>query len=104
LARPEFAANPEKFYPVKTFAALGFSRACAQFARTTIGDIQRRKPPAVIPTVMDSIPSLETGSARRERKSLLLRLGKVLSRASPPLEFHAPLSTDTQSLPGGEMM
>jgi alanyl-tRNA synthetase len=27
LARPEFAANPEKFYPTKTFAKLGFSRA-----------------------------------------------------------------------------
>lgn len=27
LARPEFAANPEKFYPTKTFEKLGFSRA-----------------------------------------------------------------------------
>lgn len=26
LARPEFAANPEKFYPTETFAKLGFSR------------------------------------------------------------------------------
>ena len=30
LAKPEFAANPEKFYPVETFKKLGFSRAqCA---------------------------------------------------------------------------
>ena len=27
LAKPEFAANPEKFYPVETFKKLGFSRA-----------------------------------------------------------------------------
>jgi hypothetical protein len=27
LARPEFAANPDKFYPVTTFKKLGFSRA-----------------------------------------------------------------------------
>jgi len=27
LARPEFAANPEKFYSTKTFATLGFTRA-----------------------------------------------------------------------------
>ena len=27
LAKPEFAANPEKFYPTKTFEALGFHRA-----------------------------------------------------------------------------
>lgn len=26
LAKPEFAANPEKFYPTETFAKLGFSR------------------------------------------------------------------------------
>lgn len=30
LAKPEFAANPEKFYPTETFKKLGFSRAqCA---------------------------------------------------------------------------
>jgi len=48
LARPEFAANPEKFYPTKTFARLGFSRSqctvCknnfwrADETRTTCGD------------------------------------------------------------------
>jgi hypothetical protein len=27
LARPEFAANPEKFYPTKTLEKFGFSRA-----------------------------------------------------------------------------
>jgi alanyl-tRNA synthetase len=27
LARPEFEANPEKFYPTETFAKLGFTRA-----------------------------------------------------------------------------
>jgi alanyl-tRNA synthetase len=27
LARPEFAANPDKFYPIKTFEKLGFHRA-----------------------------------------------------------------------------
>jgi alanyl-tRNA synthetase len=27
LVKPEFAANPEKFYPVKTLTKLGFSRA-----------------------------------------------------------------------------
>ena len=27
LAKPEFAANPEKFYPVTTFKNLGFHRA-----------------------------------------------------------------------------
>jgi hypothetical protein len=27
LARPEFAANPEKFYPTKVFANMGYSRA-----------------------------------------------------------------------------
>lgn len=27
LVKPEFAANPEKFYPVNTFKKLGFSRA-----------------------------------------------------------------------------
>ena len=27
LARPEFAANPEKFYPTKTFEKLGYHRA-----------------------------------------------------------------------------
>eukprot|EP00357_Protocruzia_adherens_P036422 CAMPEP_0115033840 /NCGR_PEP_ID=MMETSP0216-20121206/40213_1 /TAXON_ID=223996 /ORGANISM="Protocruzia adherens, Strain Boccale" /LENGTH=961 /DNA_ID=CAMNT_0002412447 /DNA_START=107 /DNA_END=2992 /DNA_ORIENTATION=+ len=27
LAKPEFAANPEKFYPTETFAKMGFSRA-----------------------------------------------------------------------------
>jgi hypothetical protein len=27
LARPEFAANPEKFYPTETFKKMGFSRA-----------------------------------------------------------------------------
>ena len=26
LAKPEFQANPEKFYPVETFKKLGFSR------------------------------------------------------------------------------
>ena len=26
LAKPEFAANPEKFYPTKTFEKLGFKR------------------------------------------------------------------------------
>ena len=26
LAKPEFAANPEKFYPTETFAKLGFKR------------------------------------------------------------------------------
>jgi hypothetical protein len=26
LAKPEFAANPDKFYPTKTFAEMGFSR------------------------------------------------------------------------------
>jgi alanyl-tRNA synthetase len=28
LVKPEFAANPELFYPVKTLTKLGFSRAC----------------------------------------------------------------------------
>jgi len=28
LARPEFAANPDKFYPTATLRKLGFSRAC----------------------------------------------------------------------------
>ena len=27
LAKPEFAANPEKFYPTETFKKLGFSRS-----------------------------------------------------------------------------
>lgn len=27
LAKPEFAANPEKFYPTTTFEKLGFHRA-----------------------------------------------------------------------------
>jgi hypothetical protein len=27
LVKPEFAANPEKFYPVTTLKKLGFSRA-----------------------------------------------------------------------------
>jgi len=27
LARPEFTANPEKFYPTETFAKMGYSRA-----------------------------------------------------------------------------
>ncbi len=27
LVKPEFAANPEKFYPVKTLTNLGFSRS-----------------------------------------------------------------------------
>jgi alanyl-tRNA synthetase len=27
LARPEFQKNPEKFYPVETFAKIGFTRA-----------------------------------------------------------------------------
>lgn len=27
LARPEFAANPEKFYPTETFAKMGYTRA-----------------------------------------------------------------------------
>ena len=27
LAKPEFEANPEKFYPVETFKKLGFHRA-----------------------------------------------------------------------------
>ena len=27
LARPEFAANPDKFYPTETLRKLGFSRA-----------------------------------------------------------------------------
>ena len=27
LAKPEFAANPEKFYPTKTFEKLGYHRA-----------------------------------------------------------------------------
>jgi len=27
LAKPEFEANPDKFYPTKTFAKLGFHRA-----------------------------------------------------------------------------
>jgi len=35
LARPEFQANPEKFYPVETFKKIGFTRAqcpkCANF-------------------------------------------------------------------------
>ena len=26
LAKPEFAANPEKFYPVTTFAKMGYKR------------------------------------------------------------------------------
>ena len=35
LARPEFQANPEKFYPTKTFEKMGYSRAqcpkCANY-------------------------------------------------------------------------
>ena len=27
LAKPEFAADPEKFYPTETFAKLGFERS-----------------------------------------------------------------------------
>jgi hypothetical protein len=27
LAKPEFAANPEKFYPTKVFEKMGYSRA-----------------------------------------------------------------------------
>ena len=27
LARPEFAANPDRFYPTKTLAKLGYKRA-----------------------------------------------------------------------------
>jgi alanyl-tRNA synthetase len=27
MARPEFEANPEKFYPTKVFAEMGYSRA-----------------------------------------------------------------------------
>lgn len=48
LARPEFAASPEKFYPTETFAKLGFSRSqcvvCqnnfwrSDPSRTTCGD------------------------------------------------------------------
>jgi alanyl-tRNA synthetase len=48
LARPEFEANPEKFYPTKTFAKLGFKRKqctvsgayfwTADPKRTTCGD------------------------------------------------------------------
>jgi alanyl-tRNA synthetase len=48
LAKPEFAANPEKFYPTETFKKLGFTRAqcpvcannywrCSE-KRTTCGD------------------------------------------------------------------
>jgi len=50
LARPEFAANPDKFYPTKTLAKLGYKRAqCVKCknnfwrideARTTCGDSQ----------------------------------------------------------------
>ena len=48
MARPEFQKYPERFYPVETFAKLGFSRAqcpkCANYywrhseARKTCGD------------------------------------------------------------------
>ena len=47
LARPEFQANPEKFYPTRVFEERGFSRsvcACGNYywrhteARTTCGD------------------------------------------------------------------
>ena len=47
LARPEFEANPEKFYPTKVFESIGFTRArcsCGNYywrkseARTTCGD------------------------------------------------------------------
>jgi alanyl-tRNA synthetase len=48
LAKPEFAANPDKFYPVETFKKLGFSRTtCPKCghnfwrhseSRTTCGD------------------------------------------------------------------
>ena len=47
LARPEFQANPEKFYPTNVFARIGFTRAtceCGNYywrhteARTTCGD------------------------------------------------------------------
>ena len=47
LARPEFEANPEKFYPVETFKKMGFHRArceCSHYywrrseKQTTCGD------------------------------------------------------------------
>lgn len=47
MARPEFQANPEKFYPTRVFESIGFSRAtcaCGNYywrhteARTTCGD------------------------------------------------------------------
>jgi alanyl-tRNA synthetase len=48
LARPEFQANPEKFYPVETFKKLGYHRnqcdKCKNFywrydeTQTTCGD------------------------------------------------------------------
>lgn len=48
MARPEFQANPEKFYPTKVFEGFGFHRAqcpkCTNFywrhseTRTTCGD------------------------------------------------------------------
>lgn len=53
LARPEFAANPDKFYPTDTLRRLGFSRnqcpVCENFywrhttAKTTCGDSQCEK-------------------------------------------------------------
>ena len=47
MARPEFEANPEKFYPTRVFENIGFSRArckCGNYywrhseARQTCGD------------------------------------------------------------------
>ena len=47
MARPEFEANPEKFYPTRVFESIGFTRArcsCGNYfwrkseARQTCGD------------------------------------------------------------------
>ena len=87
---------------LKHLPLLALAELSAQFVKITIGDTPTKKPHVVIPIAMDSTHSLETDSERREKKSLSLMPGRVSSKALPPLEFPANLSTDTLSSLDGE--
>ena len=105
LARPEFAANPEKFYPTKTFEKLGFSRAkCPVSGNYFWRHTDKKKKPVEILMLRGNIRSLEMASAKKERKSHLLMLGKDSKKVSQQPEFLAQRLIGTRSLLGGEMM
>ena len=75
----------------------------AKSAKIIIGGTQSQKQLVVIPIVMENIHSLGMVS-EKEKKLLLLKHGKDMSKVSQQLVFHANQLKDIQSWQDGETM